>query len=317
MTSLPRVSVIIPAYNEEEYIQKTLAALTESDYPKNLFDIIVVDNNSSDRTASIAERHADKVFILKEGNVGAVRNLGAKHSEAEILVFLDADCIVDSNWLSRGVLELQNSKNTVLGGRYQVKKNANWIERLWILENPDHPRLQIDLLGGCIFIYASTFEMVGGFDERMTSGEDSELSQRLRNRGQTITISPPLSVVHLGTPGTIRSFLKRQIWHSENYITFIHRSIKDYTFWLTLTFMAGFCFSIYHLLSANLGPLFICVLVTAFIALLLSAKRILISKYKPRSLAEVLGIFSLDYLYLTGRSIGITKSLWNRIQTNT
>lgn len=69
MTSLPRVSVIIPAYNEEEYIQKTLAALTESDYPKNLFDIIVVDNNSSDRTASIAERHADKVFILKKATL--------------------------------------------------------------------------------------------------------------------------------------------------------------------------------------------------------------------------------------------------------
>jgi len=307
--NLPSVSVIIPAFNEEKHIKATLTALLETDYPKNLLDIIVVDNNSTDSTADISKTLVSQVVILEEGHVGAVRNLGARLSNSEILVFLDADCIVDEGWISRGVNLLETDRSLVCGGSYKARNNANWVERLWLLENPEHPKIQADLLGGCIFIRAESFRSVGGFDEEMTSGEDSDLSVRLRESGNIIKIVPELSVIHLGNPSNFYTFIKRQIWHSENYFRFINKSIRDYTFWMTLAFSTSSALFLFFLATKNYTPMGFSALMTIILASMLSAKRMFLTKYKPKRFYELAGIFFIDYLYLSSRSIGLIKSL--------
>lgn len=307
--NLPSVSVIIPAFNEEKHIKATLTALLETDYPKNLLDIIVVDNNSTDSTADISKTLVSQVVILEEGHVGAVRNLGARLSNSEILVFLDADCIVDEGWISRGVNLLETDRSLVCGGSYKARQNANWVERLWLLENPEHPKIQADLLGGCIFIRAELFRSVGGFNEKMTSGEDSDLSERLREVGKIVKIFPELSVIHLGNPSTLSDFFTRQIWHSENYLKFIGRSISDYMFWMTLIFVIFFALFFIFLATKSYALMVLSLLITITLSSALSAKRILLTKYKPKKAYDLAGILFIDYLYLLARSVGLLKSL--------
>lgn len=312
MDHKPSVSIIIPAFNEERYIERTLTALRASDYPDNLLEIIVVDNGSSDNTPNIAKKYADKVLTLNKGNVGAVRNFGATNCRSEILIFLDADCLIDDQWISRGVRLIVSNQDSVFGGPYRARNDANWVESLWLLENPKHPRLQPDLLGGCIFVRADTFEAIKGFNEKMTSGEDSDLSLRLRKAENQVKIVRDLSVVHLGNPQTIKEFFSRQVWHSENYLLFIKNSTKDYMFWLIITFITS---AMALLTGILLGDKKIIILGTAFvfaITLALSLKRLLLTKFIPKTIKEALGVVYLDFLYLSARSIGLLKPLFIR-----
>ena len=84
----PKISVIVPAKNEEKYIMNVFEGLGAQTFKD--FEIIVVDGGSSDRTVSIAKRYG-KVIIDKRKGIGTARNTGVKHARGDILVFLDAD----------------------------------------------------------------------------------------------------------------------------------------------------------------------------------------------------------------------------------
>lgn len=311
-SQLPSVAVIVPAYNEEDYIEKTLRAVKESNYPRQLLEVIVVDNASSDDTVDIAKKFADKVLSLENGNVGAVRNYGANHSQAEIFIFLDADCLIDKEWLGRGVSLVRKNPGCAYGGPYKTRRNARWLEKSWLLENPSHPRLQPDLLGGCIFISSIVFRELSGFNEDMTSGEDSELSSRLRKKGYSVNIKESLSVIHLGNPQRLRDFFTRQIWHSENYLLFLKDSLKDYTFWLICIFICSIISAIYGVIARDIKTIAIAFIAASIIALALTAKRLLLTKYAPKGAVEFIQIYFLDLTYLLARSIGLLKPLFRR-----
>ena len=87
------VSIIIPAKNEEKYIEATLKSIKNQNY-KNI-EIVVVCNNSKDKTHAIATKYSKKVYDTQLTNVSLARNYGAKNADGEIFVFLDADCIMD------------------------------------------------------------------------------------------------------------------------------------------------------------------------------------------------------------------------------
>src|SRR5690554_5265241 len=173
------VSVIIPAHNEEKYLPDCLSAITSQDFTPNEYEIIVVNNNSSDRTAEIALAYGVKVINEPHGPVGRVRNIGAREAKGEILLFLDADCVSPSDWISYAYSKLNESEKLVLGGGYDLRSNPSMLERCWLLTGRAGGTLPKDLLGGAIAIRRSAFEEVNGFDETITSGEDSKLSQTL------------------------------------------------------------------------------------------------------------------------------------------
>lgn len=99
---MKKISVIIPAYNEERYIGATLDALLRQDFNRDDFEIIVVDNASTDLTGSVATVHAaDKVISEPRKGTNRARQTGIETSEGEIIAFLDADCTPGPEWLSR------------------------------------------------------------------------------------------------------------------------------------------------------------------------------------------------------------------------
>ena len=127
---LPFISVIMPVFNEERYLEQCLITLRNSKYPKNKYEIITVDNGSTDDSFNIAKQYSDLALYMPDVNVGAVRNFGVKHSSGEILVFLDSDCLVLNNWLTLGVELLLFNKKHVYGGNYKLREEPFWIEKL-------------------------------------------------------------------------------------------------------------------------------------------------------------------------------------------
>lgn len=95
------ISVVIPSFNEEERIERCLVSLTKQDFPRNDYEIIVVDGGSKDKTREIAEKYADIVFIQTSPKVGGARNDGSLRARGEIIATTDADTILPPDWLSR------------------------------------------------------------------------------------------------------------------------------------------------------------------------------------------------------------------------
>lgn len=183
------VSIIVPAYNEEKTIEKTLKSLVDQSYPH--FEIIVVNNNSSDHTESIAKRYTKKVYTeKKQGYHHAVRR-GVRESKGTIITMCDADTIYKTDWLERGVKIFENDQRVVA-----VYGPALYVDN----------SLPVKVIGSFLYWFAcyfsrfvgvpatsglnflikkSVYEAVGGYDPEIYNmvAIDIELGQRLKKQG--------------------------------------------------------------------------------------------------------------------------------------
>src|SRR5690554_7504849 len=119
------ISVIVPAHNEDKYISQCLESLSTQDYPKSLYEIIVVDNNSADKTSEIAANFNVKILQQSTGPVGAVRNAGASLAKGGLLAFIDADCVAPKDWLSIGTRALLASDSAAYGGGSDLRQSPH------------------------------------------------------------------------------------------------------------------------------------------------------------------------------------------------
>ena len=305
----PYVSIVIPVYNEEKYISSCLQSIKDLDYPEDRFEIIVVDNGSTDSSLNIVKSFNVKLLCLPDVNVGAVRNFGALHARGSVIAFVDSDCTVDRDWLNLGIERILQGPNIVVGGSLRLRTDPYWVEKYWLLENKDYPSTPSDLLGSCIIIRRMHFELINGFEEGITSGEDTDFSHKLKGCGLDVLIDPVVGVVHLGNPTNIWSFVKRQIWHSENYVRDFSKTVKDKTFYLVLFYIIFVIVFVATVFSESQGS-YVSLACLTVPPIILSVKRILKSHYRAKSLFEILSIFILDNLYLFGRSLGLIKGLF-------
>lgn len=308
MDNRPFCSVIIPALNEERYIEECLLSLVNQSYPRDCYEIIVVDNGSSDRTPQIASTYADLVLRKPDGNVGEVRNYGIANASGKVIICTDADCVAPLDWIEKGVALLKEKPHYAFGGGLRTREDAGWVEKYWTLNQSGKATQQRALMGSSIFIWKKDFDDLGGFNEIITSGEDSDLSARAVTNGFTVTLSADLSVAHLGCAETLGDFIRRQIWHSENYMLDLSNSLKDKVFWLTLLYLNGLAVTIVTFLTANFLFAAVTFTFTQIPAAILSLKRITRSAWRLNSAGELLKIILLDNFYLIGRSLGLLKS---------
>jgi glycosyltransferase involved in cell wall biosynthesis len=309
MSNGPFCSVIIPAFNEEQDIEESLLSLVNQSYPRDRYEIIVVDNGSSDRTSQIASAHADLVLHKPEGNVGAVRNHGIAHASGEVIICTDADCVVPRDWIEKGVLLLEDKPQHAFGGGLRTREGAGWVEKYWTLNESGKSTQQRALMGSSIFMWKKDFDQVGDFNEIITSGEDSDLHERALANGLKAIISADLSVAHLGCPDTLGDFIRRQIWHSENYILDLKKSLKDKVFWLTLIYLSCLATALITVFTADFFFATLMLACGQMPAVILSLKRITRSAWRVNSLAEISKIVLLDNVYLIGRSIGLVNGI--------
>ena len=157
------ISVIIPALNEENYIENTLKSIKNSDYKD--YEIIVVANGCEDKTVDKARKLADRIIVLKEKSASKARNVGASKAKGDILIFLDADTLVSEDTLS----EIAISGYDVGTCKAKPDNNKLIARTLIALKNKV---LWTKWSNGIIFCNKKIFEKIGGFREDLTKGED-------------------------------------------------------------------------------------------------------------------------------------------------
>jgi glycosyltransferase involved in cell wall biosynthesis len=129
-----KVSIIIPAYNEEKDIKDVLESINKQNYPKDLIETIVIDDKSTDKTAEIASKYNVKIIKGKHKGVGAARNLGIKKASGDIILFVDADQILDKNYVKEIVNIFQNKNIAGISGIEYLWNKKSIIARLSYLK---------------------------------------------------------------------------------------------------------------------------------------------------------------------------------------
>ena len=186
--SLVKFSVIVPAFNEEAYLGPTLDSLriaAEALRSRTGVEVetIVVDNNSRDRTASIARERGVTVVHEPVQLIARARNAGARRASGDVLVFVDADVIVPPEFLI--LIQEAMSDPACIGGGVDTAWRARrlsvrlYLGAWWLLV-----RLTGMVLGAAQFACRDAFEEVGGYDERTWIGEDVDFVWRLGRLGR-------------------------------------------------------------------------------------------------------------------------------------
>ena len=215
MKNYPFVSIIIPAYNCADMIGECIESLLAQDYPNDRYEIIVVDNDSSDNTAEVIKQYAVKYVLEKKTHTSyAARNTGARRAKGELLAFCDADQTAENQWLSALVRGLQNGYAGVAGpmlGKVDSRGAVADYARSEATFRPAEHETDIELAPtGNVLYRRAVFEQLNGFFEQALSGADYDFSMRVvRELGLNIRYIPD-AIVHHRSRVTLRRLLKHE-----------------------------------------------------------------------------------------------------------
>jgi glycosyltransferase involved in cell wall biosynthesis len=178
-------SVIIPAYNEESFLPATLSGLhLAMEAIPQRGEIIVVDNDSTDNTAEIAQKHGARIVLEPFRQIARARNSGAKAAKSAFLVFLDADTILPPPLLKQALTLLESGTycggGTLLSFDSKLPFLADNLVKFWNWLSKTNKLAA----GSFIFCLAQGFFEIGGFDEKTYAGEEVFLSRRIRVWGK-------------------------------------------------------------------------------------------------------------------------------------
>jgi glycosyltransferase involved in cell wall biosynthesis len=202
--SLPFVSVIVPVWNSPELIATCLSALSAQTYPRDRFEVLVIDNASTDLTAEVALRFPITTLLVEPtpGSYHA-RNRGLNEARGEYVAFTDADCIPAPDWIEKAVASaLRHPDAGVLAGRIELFRTSpedrevyEWYERLFSFRQDIGAQK-----GFCATAnWLSPREAIlaaGSFQADRKSGSDGELAARLRSAGRPIVYVEDMVVQH-------------------------------------------------------------------------------------------------------------------------
>ena len=182
------VSVVIPAYNEEAFLRKTIEHLQAALMACQVIsEIIVVDNGSSDRTAAIAREQGAQVVYESKQQIARARNTGGFQAKGRFIIFLDADTIVHQG-LIMSTLQILRSGNYIGGGALlELDEYHKATQRF--LQSWNWISAKMKFAAGCyIFCLKSAFLQVGGFNEKIYASEEIWFIKRLKKYGKTLKL---------------------------------------------------------------------------------------------------------------------------------
>ena len=215
----PFISIIIPVLNGEKTIGMCLEALLRQSYPSERYEILVVDNGSYDNTVNIVKDLPVQLLFEKRGrNSYMARNLGVKYAEGEIIVFIDADCIAEKDWLANIVNPFHNENIGVVAGEVLSYEPVNLIQGFYafsgFLEQKKKIKSKISAIATAnVAIRKTIFDIVGQFDEDFRWGGDNDFGVRIqRETNYLIRFAKKAIVYHFH-----RYSLKGLIKHAYTY----------------------------------------------------------------------------------------------------
>lgn len=247
----PFVSVVVAVYNGHDTLAACLDSLVAQDYPKDRYEVIVVDSQSTDGTAALIRRYP--VRYLFEGalrGAGPARNTGLKAVQGEVVAFTDADCAAALDWLSQGVAgfthegigcvagEIRSMTPQTLAQHYAAARRI--LSQAAAVTNDYQPVAYT----ASAFYRKSALDATGGFDPSLRCGEDADLAWRMQEQSGLKVVYCPGAVVYHTHRERVRDLLRQRkhygYWSVVNYIK--HRRFMPpwtlkRTYWELLAFL--------------------------------------------------------------------------------
>lgn len=222
------VSVIIPAYNAQKTIKDCLSALSSQIFSGDEYEIIVVDDGSTDNTPEIIKKEFPKVRLISRKNAGpaVARNHGAKEAKGEIILFTDSDCCPRENWLEE-MLKPFKANPEIIGvkGVYMTKQREITARFVQLEYEDKYDLMAKDEYIDFIDTYSAGFKRevflsMNGYDENfpVACSEDAEFSFRLSNKGYKMIFIPGAIVSHI---------------HPDRFIAYAKKKFK-FAYWRML-----------------------------------------------------------------------------------
>lgn len=224
------LSIIAVAFNEERSLGKLQAAVNALNRPSGIeIETILIDGGSSDGTVRIAnEAGFNKIEVLPGASIPVCRNAGLRAAKGDWIAYLDADCEPASDWLEHVAYFLEREPLAILGWPAQPSEPMTWVQSAWNFhwaqKNPyreeRHGRSVIAREGFRLvttrnmILHRAVADQLNGFNEELTTGEDTDFAFRADRAGIPVWGIPELKVAHHGEPATLRAWYKQQLWHA-------------------------------------------------------------------------------------------------------
>jgi glycosyltransferase involved in cell wall biosynthesis len=222
-----KISVIVPAFNEEKLLGASLAEikLASAAFTRRgwEFELVVCDNNSTDRTGDIARAAGAKVVFEPFNQIGRARNSGAAAATGDWFVFVDADSHPSAELFSDVADAIISGKFLAGGSTMRLDTtmlSARLVTRAWNLTS----RFKKWLAGSFIFIEAAAFRELGGFNQKYFAAEELELSQRLK----TLARAKGKKIVILHRHPLVTSARKMKLYSGREMWGFFLRSVFNH-----------------------------------------------------------------------------------------
>lgn len=237
--ALPFVTVIVPVWNGGALIRGCVASLEAQTYPRDRYEIIVVDNGSTDDTADIV-RAFPEVRLMFEPVASSyrARNLALTAAAGELVAFTDADCVAASDWIRAGVALFGERPDTgVAAGRIEFydtgagAKMCSDYDRIFATFDQEGNARAGWAVTANWMSWKSVVDAVGGFDSTLKSIGDSDLARRIRNAGHPIVYAPDMLVRHPTRASFAELAAKRRRVLGGRWTK--DRATRGFGFWLT------------------------------------------------------------------------------------
>lgn len=206
----PDYSIVIPAYNEAEELPSTLEAIRAAMREQShVGEIVVVDNNSSDRTSDVAKANgADQVVFEAVNQISRARNAGGRAAQGAHLIFIDADTRIEPELL-KNALQLLNQGHAGGGAAVQFEGKVSLVGRFGVGLWGFVSRTANLAAGSFIFCQRDGFQAINGFSEELYAGEEIRFSRELKKWGKAE--GKPFSII---TSHPVRTSARKLQWYS-------------------------------------------------------------------------------------------------------
>jgi len=231
------ISVIVPVHNGEKLIGACLRALSEQTVAHDAYELIVVDDGSTDQTGSVVGQYRALLVRQEQQGPAAARNAGAAVARGEILLFTDADCVPDPDWIEQMSAPFRDPEISGVRGRYRCDQTEPTARFAQLEYEHKYERLKkkpfVDFIDTSSAGYRrDVFKQQGGFPVlfETASGEDTDLSYRLAEKGFRLVFNPRAVVAHRH-PAALGEYLRRKyktaVWRVFLYDRHPGKMIRD------------------------------------------------------------------------------------------
>jgi len=314
MSNVPSISIVIPAHNEENFLDGLLQSLEK--YLAIASEIVVVNNGSTDNTSAIAKKYGCVVLdISRRQFPSKARNLGAQKASGDLLVFLDADVTITEKWgqsLSDLVLSQIANEDFLGGAPYEMSSQPSWVETNWF--EPLRRKTSNYINGGNLLMTKGIFEKINGFDSNLETGEDVDFCKRAVKVGAYLNIDDKWKAHHEGFPKTFSGFIKREAWHGKGDFQSLALILNSKIAIITLAFLTAHTIFVFSLAGAILQ---VCdssmYAFIGFVLIIIICMLSTVVRFKDGGQYNLMNSTLISYFYFLGRSISIIRVIADKI----